>query len=342
MTHLVDAVGQLLRQQTMRIHFLPGAPDAFYKVRAPSLLAQLGDAVASSTTGRGGRTTPGSRVPLAVDALQMWTDIHTAVHAWAKELHVDRRPYLRLTRAAAYSTDVGPAWMRTLRPWLRPVAWDQPIEDATRSNATTDHTVVSPSPAYKSQPTAQPPHLAVLLPLESSGQLDPALPPIGRLLRVTAAAAISAGSAGEAIAITMARRSYCGRDITPADCTRGCWTHRIVGLLAGAVEDREIRGAACWECRTAHEQVDPETGDVTVVMLPTTTYLEDRSLDGSGRSEDLYRVPAIVVRIANLPDAGPDDLWVYRMCRACGAEGWLDYTTDSAGVSLDPRPISAP
>lgn len=314
MTHLADAVAQLLRQQTMRIHYLPGLPATHYTVRAPSLLTQLGHAVASSTGGRGGRTIPGSRIPLDVDGLQLWTDIHTSVSAWAQALGVDRRPYVAQAHAQAASErrELEPAWMRSLRPWLGPVAWDQPIEVPEKP--------AEPAPAPRLQLPAPEHHL----PLEDRGHLDPALPPIGRLLRVTAAAALGAGDRAQAAVRTMTRRCSCGRDIAPADCTTGCWVHRITGMLSAIVEDREIRGAMCPECSS-------------------TTAIEDRSPGQTGQLEYRFRVPAVVIRIAVLPDAGPDELWAYRMCRACGAEGWLDYTSETeppedAGPVDQPKP----
>lgn len=239
--HLADAVGVLLRQHTMRIHYLPGRPEVYYTARAPGLLVQLAEAVGSSSSGTGGRTVPGSRLPLNADVLQLWTDIQLSIHGWAKALGVSRRE-----------------------------------------------------------------------------------PDIARLLRQTAAAAVKPGAEG--IAATMARRCACGRDIAPADCS-GCWAHRIEGMLTPTLEDREIRGAACSQCTTEHRTTNPENGTLTVEHLPTRTLLQVR--DG-----ELYRVPAIVVRVAVLPlgdgvVATADDLWIYRMCRACGAEGWLDFTSES-------------
>lgn len=232
MTHLTDAVGELVRHHTMRIHYLPGAPDRHYTVRAPSLLTQLADLIATSNNGRGGRTVPTSRLPLDPTALQLWTDLASNVHGWARELGINRRPYLT----------------------------GRPVDDEA----------------------------ATLL---------------GRLLRATAAAATARGD-DDLIADAIGRRCWCAAaDITPADCRRGCWTHRIRAVLTGTVSDRELRGVACPDCGayTATEHRDRET----------------------------YRVPAVIVRVAHLPDAGPDDLWVYRMCRACHAEGWLDYTTQT-------------
>jgi len=232
--HVADAVAELIRQQTLRIHPLPGAPEKFYTARAPSLLDQLADAVAQSNGGRGGRTVPGSRIPVSADAIDLWWRIQTSTHGWARNLGVDRH---------------------------------------------------GPFP--------------------------------GLLRRVAAAAADN-----EPMAHLIRRRAWCGNDVTPDDCTT-CWTHRIRGLLTPDLTDRELRGASCWACRTRTEQHDPATGNTTEVWQPTTTTMIEQ--DG-----EHYRVPAIVVRVATLHDASPDDLWIYRMCRACGAEGWLDYTTQTA------------
>lgn len=300
MTHLADAVATLIRQQTMRIHYLPGDPDRAYTVRAPSLLTQLADLTASSTSGAGGRTVPGSRLPIAVDAWQLWSDLTATVHAWAQQLGVNRRPYLvaETDRQIRAAVEREPDWLRTLRPWLRPVAWDQPL----------DIPVAGPRLLVDDQAAAGE---LVALPLESPGFIDPTLPPVGRLLRTAAAAAARPGH--DLVADTIGRRASCGQDVAPVDCRGGCWAHRIQGLLQAAVEDRAVRGAACWQCTTL---------DAAGVAQPTRTVVEQRP-DGP------YRVPAIVIRVAVLPDAGPDDLWVYRMCRACGAEGWLDYSTDT-------------
>jgi len=234
--HLADAVGELLRQRTMRVHPLPGAPERFYTARAPGLLEQLGQAVGNST-GTHSHTVPGPRLPISADAFDLWYAIVTSLHAWADELGVQR---------------------------------------------------CMPAPV---------------------------------LLRKVSAAAV----ARDEIAATLQRRCWCGQAaIEPTDCGR-CWVHRIEALLAPQLVDRELRGAACTACRTETEQVDPETGKITIIRVPTTTTLIER--DG-----ELYRVPAIVVRVASAPWAeGADtDLWVYRMCRACGTEGWLDYSTSTA------------
>lgn len=302
MTHLADAVGMLIRQHTMRIHFLPGSPDTHYRVRAPALLTQLHDAITTGNTGSGARI-PGSRLPLDPAALDLWHHIHTSVHGWARELGIDRRPYTALARADV-EREREPAWVHTLRPWLQPVAWDEQLAAPTPIEP-----IAAPKPAPRRQP------------LGDHG-LTVDIPPIGRLLRATAAAAAT----HEDITRTMTRRSWCGRELIPADCTLGCWTHRIQTLLATITEDRAIRGAECWVCRTG--KIDPNTG--TEVFMPTTTTTIDQ--DG-----EKLRVPAIVVRVAELPGAGPDDLWIYRMCRACGAEGWLDYTTTTGDPPKDER-----
>lgn len=235
MIHVADAVGELIRQQTLRIHYLPGDPNRYYTARAPSLLDQLADAVTASTTGRGGRTVPGSRLPLDASAVDLLVAIVTTIHTWARTLGQDRHG-----------------------------------------------------------------------------------PPSTVLRRVSTT--IVASSDHDDLARLVQRRCWCGQtDITPADCGR-CWTHRIRAMLTPDATDREIRGAACWSCKT--KTIDPVTG--TELWEPTTTTVLDQ--DG-----ERLRVPAIVVRVAALPDTGhTDDLWIYRMCRACGTEGWLDYTTTTA------------
>jgi hypothetical protein len=117
-------VNDLTRRQKIKIEFLPGRT---YTATAPSLLAQLRAAAASSTTGHGGRTIPDSRMPLNADALDLWTGIVYSTHGWANVLRLDRRPYRepplavdglgdfalpptgRLLRAV-YATAVGVGW----------------------------------------------------------------------------------------------------------------------------------------------------------------------------------------------------------------------------------------
>lgn len=237
MIHVADAVGELLRTRSTVITPLPiGRPDVTYTVRAPSLLDQLADAVASSSNGRGGRTVPGSRLPLDSGAVDLWWHMQTTIHGMAKALDLRRRG----------------------------------------------------AP--------------------------------GAVLRRLAAAVVKPGQ--EAMAATLRRRCWCGKSsIAPDDCGR-CWVHKIEAMMTPQFADRELRGVGCWECRT--ETLDPRNG--TRYWAPTTTVLIEQS-------GERVRVPAIVVRVAVMPGleaATADDLWIYRMCRACGAEGWLDYTTSSA------------
>ena len=253
MTHLADAVGELLRQRTLRIHPVPvGRPDVSYTVRAPGLLEQLGDAVGNSTsTGDGAHAVPGPRLPVSADALDLWYQISTSLHAWASDLDVARR---------------------------------------------------EPAPVLLSR----------LRRLDLAQTV--AMPVLLRRVMVAAAP-------HEPIATVMQRRCWCGQSgIAPGDCGR-CWAHRIEALLAPQLVDRELRGAACTYCLTP--RLDPVTQ--TIVSEPTTTTVIER--DG-----ERFRVPAIVVRVAAAPWAeGADtDLWVYRMCRNCGTEGWLDYSTSTA------------
>lgn len=100
MPHVADAVGELVKLQALRVHYLPGDPDRFYTVRAPCLLAQLHGSFAHPTGGAGGRSISRSRIPLSAAALDLWMEITGNVHGWAEELGVDRRPYREAERAA--------------------------------------------------------------------------------------------------------------------------------------------------------------------------------------------------------------------------------------------------
>lgn len=91
------AVGALLSRPQMRIDVGPTS----YSVRAPCLLRQLEESVASSSGGHGGRTSPGTRAPLNQDALDLWTEVLTNVGGWAAVLGLDRARY----RNAPQDTD---------------------------------------------------------------------------------------------------------------------------------------------------------------------------------------------------------------------------------------------
>lgn len=83
-------INDLTRRQQIKIEYLPGRT---YTATAPSLLAQLRAAAGSSTSGRGGHTVPGSRLPVNTDTLDLWAGIVHNIHGWADTLHIDRRPY---------------------------------------------------------------------------------------------------------------------------------------------------------------------------------------------------------------------------------------------------------
>lgn len=92
MTHPAHAaVGELIRTQTLRIDI---TADTHYTVRAPCLLQQLADAIATGTE-TGGRGVPGSRPPIALDAWDLWRHITTNTHTWAEHLGLNRRNYLQ-------------------------------------------------------------------------------------------------------------------------------------------------------------------------------------------------------------------------------------------------------
>lgn len=84
------AVALLTDRPKLRIQI---TAQAGYTVEAPCLLAQLHDAFTASTGGHGGRTVPGSRMPLNSAALELWTEIAADAAVWAAMLGVDRARY---------------------------------------------------------------------------------------------------------------------------------------------------------------------------------------------------------------------------------------------------------
>lgn len=86
---VVEAVEALLVEQRRFIE----VGRSGYWVTAPPLLAQLAEARESSSGGHGGRTVPGSRVPLNLDAAELWFEVATSAGTWAAVLGVDRARY---------------------------------------------------------------------------------------------------------------------------------------------------------------------------------------------------------------------------------------------------------
>lgn len=286
---LTAAIGELLRPQSLRIHYLPGLPAEYYTATAPCLLAQLVEALESSSGGHGGRTGPGARIPVNTDAYDLWMEIASNVHGWAAYLHVDRRAYvgpLGVKRAARPADLREPDWIRRLGPYLRgdvDPAWytSVPTPGLSLSDAGPSMTRTGPSPSMRSLPASR------TVPFATTD-----IPPLGLLLRAVAAQAVAAGE--QQIADRLERKA-------------GVWATRIRTMLAMAHRDERvypIRGAACPSC-------DQEA------------VIEDRGDDGT------YRVAALVVWMLPVEGGDPDDLWPYSHCRACGEEGWLDYTTET-------------
>ncbi len=225
MNGLHDAVGALIRTQTLRIHYLPGLRSAHYTVRAPCLLAQLEAEVGASTggTASGGR---GAATLVASDALDLWVAILTAVHAWARHLGIDRRPYLDrtpITASGAADPEREPGWMRRLAPHLAPVDWAGPLAAPGPPD-----TGSSPPP-----PPAPAAHLWRLGLEDTPALADRHVPPVGRLLRAVAATIVERGDERVADAVTRSTLR---------------WADQIRALLTHTGELRALRGMACASC----------------------------------------------------------------------------------------------
>jgi hypothetical protein len=281
---LQAAIGELLRPQQLRVHYLPGLPAEYYTATAPCLLAQLTDALTPSA-GSGGRKGAASRIPVNADAWDLLVEIATNVHGWADHLGVDRKPY-RAAPALTVRTagERLPDWQRRLGPYMgRPSPLDGPgdIPPPRREDL----------PAAVEPPTPAAPLFAVRLD-EAGPFAHTGIPPLGHLLRAVAAQAVAANQ--QAIADRLERKA-------------GQWATRIRTMLAALAADERVypqRGVPCPACAA-------------------TAAFEDRGEDGT------YRVPALLVWFAADEGADPDDLWLYRHCRACGDEGWVEYTTET-------------
>jgi hypothetical protein len=158
---LVDEPGQLADLERRRLHaevaVLLRGVRVMYPVTAPCRLAQLADAVGSSTGSGSGSNSSGSPALVSAEALDLWTEIVTATAAWAVAVGVDRSRYLRpAVRAAAV-----PGVRREL-----PGAYDPQARH--RGPART---------------------VLVMTPDDPRLWSDTGTPPAGRLLRVTAAEA---------------------------------------------------------------------------------------------------------------------------------------------------------
>jgi hypothetical protein len=212
LTDLHDAVGELVRQQVRRVHYLPGDPERHYTARAPCLLAQLQAAVAASSNGGGGRTTPASRLPLAADALDLWVEITANVHGWADLLHIDRRPYRAAERVQFEREERLPGWLRRLWQWTGPAG-----------------EMLAPLPVL-------PPAIHRLAVEDHDPLTDRTVPPVGQLLRAVAARA--ATLAVDEVTDRIAYKAH-------------SWADRIRTMLGGVQADDHIypiRGATCPAC----------------------------------------------------------------------------------------------
>jgi len=226
-----DTVAALTRTHQQRIDV---TPTVSYRVEAPCLLQQLVDELGCSDTGGGGRTVPGSRLLMATDAWDLWVEIQTSVHTWARELELDRRPYLHRVRGGRGLDR--PERQRQPAPWYATlaVADDTPPEVLAQLGQRLPPVLPAPAPVTTRQQLADP------------GRLHQ-LPPVGRLLRLVAGTATSRGLDPMADAIHRSASR---------------WHAQITAMLTGRVEQRGVRGATCPACGAVSVLEDRDDGAV--------------------------------------------------------------------------------
>jgi hypothetical protein len=238
-----DTIAALTRVQKTRIIVNPDAPThlqvSYSPEPAPCLLQQLVEELACSTSGGGGRTIPSSRLLMATDAWDLWTQIQTSTHAWARELELDRRPYLH--RVHGGRRPDRPTRQRQPAPWFATlaVAAGTPPEVLTQLGDRLGAVATTLPPAPARQQLADP------------GRLHQ-LPPAGRLLRHVAATATSRGLDPLADAIHRSGQR---------------WRAQIEQMLHGVQEQRGVRGATCPACEA--RWVLEDRADGATYRLPT-------------------------------------------------------------------------
>jgi hypothetical protein len=222
MSGIHEALGELLAVRRLRVQVTPAIG---YDVTAPCRLRQLADAVGSSLgTGHGGGNSDGSPALADPAALDLWGDILHATSAWAVAVGVDRRTYLR----PAVRPSGAPGVLR-----YRGAGYD----------AATDE--------------QGPPRAVVVMTPDTPLWAAETTPPLGRLLRASAAEADRLGY--DAMCDTIAR-----------DARR--WAGRIDAML-GAVRDRirarDIAGVRCPDCgaRVVVADVDGERTQLPAVLV---------------------------------------------------------------------------
>jgi hypothetical protein len=240
-----DTIAALTRVQKTRIIVNPDAPThlqvSYSPEPAPCLLQQLVEELGCSDSGGGGRTIPSSRLLLAPDAWDLWTEIQTSAHTWARELDLNRRPYL--TRVHGGRGPDRPTQQRHPAPW-----WTLTVVDDTPPEV-----LAQLGQALAAVKTTHPPALRRVLGVDDRDRAHQ-LPPVGRLLRHAAATATGRGLDPVADAIHRAAQR---------------WHAQIEAMLHGVQAQRGVRGAQCPHCEatTVAEERPDGTYQVPSVVL---------------------------------------------------------------------------
>lgn len=240
MTHpALDAVAALIRAQTMRIEY-DGIPGLTYRVKAPSLLAQLAAAVGVGMEAGGVRGVPGSRPTINADVLDLWTELVTATAAWCAALGVDRAPLRVAPASQVPARDPAPRALAQRRRALDLQLFDLQAADLVREMPAGRRDYVRGRPVN----------------LDATDTPDDT-PAIGRLLRSCAANAISRGWTEIADRIRTSAHA---------------WAGRIETMLGARPGQRRVRRASCPSCAATSVIEDRDGTDYRVPALALVEY----------------------------------------------------------------------